>query len=410
MISKYYPRVLAIYSILVFFTGLSGYLFLAEKLSAPPLYWIIALVVAALPICLSPHSLLTILRSPLALWGFGFLMISGIWLLFDATPSDIVWQEFRTRVLSVVFVVTLLVIFSKKDAQAWARRATFVAVLVGVGLNVYELFNPTAFSSVTGRSAGFYVNPTQSAVALTVGLIISLKEVKPRFQLLFVLLTGLGVFLTFSRAGIVGCGIVLLLLLKAKQINLRRSASAALVGLIVAMVMVGWEWDSLTTKLADLNVLNSNVLNRISFFTDARAEDFSADERKQVAARAWEMFSESPIVGHGVGASLDWNYEQSSHNEYLNMMVDHGVFGTFILPLLVLAVVWQSSGEFKPISIVFAVYILFIGFFSHNILSERHFLIAFALVATMTKASHAHHSAVREVPVESHSHYHEFAR
>src|SRR5215467_9878494 len=149
----------------MFFTGFSGYLFLAEKLAAPPLYWILALVIAAAPLCLSSGSLLTVSRSPLALWGYGFLVVSGVWLLFEPSPSEVVWQEFRTRVLSVAFILTLLLIFSKKDTQIWATRATVVAVLLGVGLNVFELFHPMAFSAVSGRSAGFYINPTQAAVA-----------------------------------------------------------------------------------------------------------------------------------------------------------------------------------------------------------------------------------------------------
>jgi O-antigen ligase len=409
MISRAYPRILAVYSILAFFTGLSSYLFLAEKLTAPPLYWIIALVVAAMPICLSPDSLSTILRSPLALWGYAFVMISGVWLLFETSPSEVVLQEFRTRVLSVIFIVTLLLVFSREDTQLWARRATFVAVLLGVGLNFYELFHPLTFSAVTGRSAGLYVNPTQSAAALTLGLIISLKQVKPALKLLFALVVGMGVFLTFSRAGVIGWGIVLILLVKTKQVDLRRSAATAVVISILAILIAVWQWDALTTKLADLNVLNANVINRISFFKDARAEDFSADERKQVAALAWEMFSENPILGHGVGASVDWSYEQSSHNEYLNLMVDHGILGFFILPFLVLAVIWRSDRECKQMSFVFAVFILFMGFFSHNILSERHFLISFALFATMSKGDSLG-SVVMEVPLESYTHYHQLAR
>ena len=406
MIRQYYPRILAIASVFIFFTSLSLYLYSSENLSSPPLYWIIGLAVAAAPLCFSKRGLGIILQSPLALWCYGFLLVSAVWMLFQPSPSDIVLQEFRTRILSVLFILTLLCIFNREDVQMWARRAILVAVLLGVGLNIYELFNPLAFSFVTGRSAGLYINPNMSAVALILGMIMTIAVVTPRLRMLFALAIGLGVFLTFSRAGIIGWVLVLVVFIKTGQISLKRSIIVGLGVLFLASVVVGWQWEHIQYKLEDLGVLNRNVLTRVDWLAGNEEIDASSSERKQVAELGWEMFSESPVIGRGVGASIDWSYEKSSHNEYLNMMVDHGILGLFILPLLVVASTWRARGQSKLISISFAAFILVLGFFSHNVLSERHILIIFSLLASMVTTSRLDYAYEKKRPCENTAYYH----
>ena len=57
------------------------------------------------------------------------------------------------------------------------------------------------------------------------------------------------------------------------------------------------------------------------------------------------------------------------------------------LPVLVLAVTWGASGEARQIGLTFAVFMLFIGFFSHNVLDERYCLMMFSLMAAMVVSS-----------------------
>ena len=91
-------------------------------------------------------------------------------------------------------------------------------------------------------------------------------------------------------------------------------------------------------QLKGLGVLNQNVLERVDWFTNPKGtDDYSLIERQDVAREAWRMFTEQPILGHGLASTKDWSYAVSSHNQYLNLMVDHGILGAFILPVLVLA-------------------------------------------------------------------------
>src|SRR3990172_7045460 len=152
MIAKHYPRALALAAVFIFYTNLDGYLFSSDILpSTAPVYWVIAYFVLAIPLVFDRKLLSLILRSPLTWWCYGFLLISGIWLFFQASHSEIVWLGFGIRVSSVGFLVCLLVLLSRENAQLWARCALLVAVLLGVATNLFELFHPATFSPIVGR-------------------------------------------------------------------------------------------------------------------------------------------------------------------------------------------------------------------------------------------------------------------
>jgi O-antigen ligase len=260
-------------------------------------------------------------------------------------------------------------------------------------MNIYELFNPLAFSSVLGRSAGFYINPNQCGAALVLGMILSIGLLPQRYRLLFGLIVGLAVFLTFSRAAIIGWFIVISLMIKFGEISLKRSlmVGSTIVALIAVITLS--EWNTLQYKLEGLGVLNTNVLARVGWLNNFASDDYSSLERKQIAELAWGMFADRPIFGSGVAASLTWSFEKSSHNQYLNMMVDHGILGMFFLPLLVLAICWRATADVKPTAIALGTFISWWGFFSHNIFSERYILLSFALLSAMVMTSRLTHKA-----------------
>jgi ABC-type amino acid transport system permease subunit len=69
------------------------------------------------------------------------------------------------------------------------------------------------------------------------------------------------------------------------------------------------------------------------------------------------------------------------------MMVDHGILGLFVLPLLILAALWGLRPAQYDLALPFAMFLSMWGFFSHNVLEERYILVAVALVGSIV-ASH----------------------
>jgi O-antigen ligase len=389
MIENRYQRILAISATLIFFTNMSVYLFVTEKASIPPYYWIVLFGAAAAPLCLSRSFFKLAMQSLMVRWCYGFLMVTGVWLLFQPSQnSEVVWQELYVRLWSVVFMLVMLAVFSTEDAQLWTRRSILFVVLLVIAINVYELFNPLTFSLVMGRSAAFYRNPNQCGMALIIGMIFSIGALPHRYRIFYAFLVALGVFLTFSRAAILGWSVTMIALLITKEIRLKRSWVMALAGTAVFIfALIPW-WGDLINQLNNAGVLNSNVVARLEWLKNPTLEDSSASDRQEVLEVAWQKVADSPIVGQGVGAAqnllrIENDVEISSHNQYMNLMVDHGVAGMLILPLMILALTWRARGETRRISLVFAAYILTLGFFTHNIFELRFIVMSFSLMAAM---------------------------
>ena len=384
-----YGRLLAVLGVMIFFTNLAVYFSLSPIASLPPLYFIVGFTVLASPVFCSRDSLANFRQSSIVIWCYGFIFISAVWLVFQRVPSETAWQGLRTRILSVFLILLLICVFRKPDAQLWARRGILVAVVIAIAINLYEVFNPMAFSIVQGRSAGLYYNPNQCGAALVLGMIFSVGILRDRYRLLFILIVGIAIFLTVSRGAILGWFIASLFMVAQGQVNLRRSL---LIGAsVVAVILIGLasQWDRVQYQLMDIGVLNKDVSKRIESFVNPQefATDDSAAQRAAVFGGAWEMFASNPVVGYGLGASREWEYEISSHNQYLNLMVDHGALGFFVLPLIILASMWGAQGEARQVSFSFAAFIASWGFFSHNVLEEYYILLCFALLASMSVTS-----------------------
>jgi O-antigen ligase len=387
--AKIYRRIVVVCAIFALFTHLSIYLSSPDAISLSPWFWIAGFAVAALPFYLSPESFNLVKRSPLPLWGYGFVLLSGTWLLVQGKTSEITWQEFRLRIFSSVLLSVMLVIFATPEARIWARRAIVAAVLFAVALNIFEMFNPMTFSNSQGRSAGLYVIATQSGEALVVGMILGIGALPHRYRLLFALIAGSGVLMTFSRGPLFGWLLAVAILFKTGQISAKRSLMIAGGCAVLVVLLTIVFWQPLMNKLLDFGMLNQDVATRMEGFVnpDQFGTDESSLRRREVVAYSWQLFKERPLLGHGVAASKEWDFYMGPHNQYLALMVDHGILGLFILPLLLLAVVWRARGEARHLGWAVGVFTIFEGWFSHTVLNDHYMILSFALLSSMAVGS-----------------------
>jgi hypothetical protein len=279
-------------------------------------------------------------------------------------------------------------IFSRNPTIHYLTRwAIFLAVLITVFNSIYEFFNPAAFNALGngGRVTGFYLNPNSNGCALILGMIFSVSILQPIYRLPFVYLVGIGVFLTFSRGAILGWLITVIIFTVAGVLHFNKILYWIL-GIGTFIISLGSQWWQELLQNLDLN---ANSLERIAWFQNISTSDSedSADSRLEVAQLAWQMFMKHPFLGNGIGSTLTWNVEISTHNIYLYYMADHGIIGVLILPVLVYGAIRHARGETKYIGLAFAVFILLWGLFSHNVLEERYILILFSLMAGMTEGS-----------------------
>jgi prepilin signal peptidase PulO-like enzyme (type II secretory pathway) len=64
-------------------------------------------------------------------------------------------------------------------------------------------------------------------------------------------------------------------------------------------------------------------------------------------------------------------------------MLDHGVLGAAIMPLLILALIWRAQGETRRVGLIFGATILWLSFLTHTMLNFGPNLILFPLLAAM---------------------------
>lgn len=395
-----YHAGLVLAAIAVFFTNLPDYVHhqnLAEALSVPK-NWVIAFCVLSVPIVIRKHSFEPALQSPITLWCLAYLWITVMWQL-NSSQSDETWRELRLRVLSVVELLIAFMVLAVPAAIRFGRQCLVVAVLFGVALNVYEVFYPSTFSLVSGRSAGFYMNPNLSGQALVLGMVLSMNTLAVFWRIPFILLTGVGAFATFSRASILGWLIGVVGMLVCSKVRLRDVLPSLGFFLVVGALVVIPRLDQWLNTWELTGTMNADVLERLEWLSNPfEVSDHSSWSRATVAREAWSKFADASLFGSGTGSTHDMVIEP--HNQYLALMVDHGIIGAVILPFMLVALVWKARGETRRTALVFSATVLVLSVWTHSILRDEHSLVLYSLMAAMTFVSRAV-PAVSLVPVKA---------
>lgn len=365
---------LAVFVVAVFFTKFADYAYVAGIVPVPPsvpryfLYFAVFLTAA-----FDWDRSARLIRNPVFWWGLAFIVITFLWVFPTAHHHD-VQVLFRDRMHAVAFLFCCLFILDSETSIRAARWALVFAVILGFAMNLWDAIVPLQFSPIYGRSAGFYGNPNQAGIALVLGMVLGIKVLPPIWRPFFYLLVVAGVAMTFSRSAFVAVLIAGIGLLMMRHLTARQVGAVSLL-LFVSGSLYLSTFDSWDQFLRDSNFLNDNTRSRAEFTTD----DASSQTRKALAIAAFNMYKDSPIWGSGLGSSIVWGREASSHNVYLNLMVDHGLVGFLLAPLLLFAV-WRRQRDAALIVLI----AFWWGFYSHNLLVERYILFCLALQAMVT--------------------------
>ena len=360
--------------------------------------YIFALVAVSIVFFLIVDSI-RFVNSNLIFWCIWFLIITLTWHIFDSSDSEV----FNQRIVSLGYLLgfTLLIAGDTKSIY-FARIAIILAMLLAAVNNVYDFLTPFYFVpagdvfSNPGRSAGFYINANRAGAALVVGMIFTATLIPLKYRVPYMLIIFIGVLLTFSRMSILAWGIYAVIIAVQKNINYRQLILSIACLSVILIVL-----PRLISNVSFGEDSRSNIENRLEWITNIgqRSDDESSSERKYLAARSFDMIISSPIFGNGLGSTQSWSEVASTHNIYLSLMADQGVIiGILIIPLLILSIVKGAHGEARSLAIPFGLIIIFIGFFSHNVLDEYHYLIGFALMGAITAQSF---QLFRQTPTEN---------
>ncbi len=394
--SNYYHKAVVVATVGIFYTAIDNYVYvnLGWQLLEAPKHWMLLLCLVSLPILITHMTTGKRFDLPVTIWCFGFALLTVVWFV-PSSQSDMAWQEVRWRFVAIIQLLTFLMIFREPGSARFARKTLVVAVLFGVALNIYEVFVPLSFSHVIGRSAGLYVNPNMAGEALVLGMILSVTFLAPRYRVPFVLLTGIGILSTFSRAAILTWVIAVAGLILLGRLSVRHIVTSSVVCLLLATFVLLPRWDQLLTTWERTGVLNINVLQRIEWLTNpVGVVDLSRWEREYVAKQAWDKIAESPFIGSGTGSSRGAYTE--THNTHLAFMQDHGLIGVLILPLFLFAATWRARGETRSVAIVFGCVIVVLSFFTHELFHTGYNFIVLSLMAAMSRDEGTQRTVIME--------------
>jgi len=345
-----------------------------------PLFLVIAIVGGAIgAVATEPHRPSKLLRSPLLLWCYLYLLLTtawGIWRWNVGGPTD---QSIADRYRCVAFLVAMAIAFDDGRARRLGRIAVVGVALFTSCVTIAESAGVLVFDDslhrTLGRAAGFYVNPNLAGLAITFGLAVGISVV-PRVARIPVLLVGAaGIAATFSRGALLCLAVLVAFLLWRKELNPLWTA-VAVAGVALWLAFNG---GSLEAMLDTSGVLNRDTLARLSMEADDSG-------RVALARKVWHMYLDSPWVGQGLATE---RAGRISHNIYLSLAAEHGVLGILAYPALLVAIAWRHRRA-VGVALVF----LLAGFFSHNLLEDESALLCLALAAARPLGA----TSEREVP------------
>ena len=374
-----YQYILSIIATFLFFSDIPDYLFAAPLIPVVPLFWMIGLAILSIPFFKKVANI----PKPLLIWMVLYLTIATLSLM-TLSADEISFTDYRSKVLSVLFIVVMYAIFQQKST-IHIKYTILAVVLMSVCNNMYELLNPRVFTEMNvGRPAGFYIDPNKTGCALMLGMLLSISIIRKPYRWILVVVTGVGIMATFSRGALLGWVICTFLLIAGRVLcDQRRKIILPALILVFLLGSIN-PLKTLTDYFkGDATGANWDIVNRLEEFQNPSLSEDSAMERQAVAAGGWIMFGNHPFWGNGLASTRKWKYEVSTHNMYLYYMADHGILGVLFLPGVIFDVVYRNNGEQKIILLCFVVFMSLWGLFSHEVLAERYTLSSFALLAAM---------------------------
>lgn len=310
-----------------------------------------------------------------------FAMIAWLSLIGAALPDadlgDGGIELIKSTIDFLLFLLAIPLAIVFVSNANW-RFACGLALVASVGSILVDTVNPGTFSMLEYRAAGFGVNPNMGAAQSGLLLIGVLDWKQPRLtpiSCLWVALAFAGVFMTLSRSGIlmlgISCSMYLFLCVKRDGMKV--------IVLLTGLVLCG---GSYALTVADVAKNSTTLLDgsnsRVKMFTgEFDAMDSADDSRVELVGDYLDLIFKHPILGWGTG--FNSGADLGSHNMFLALWVDNGIFGM----LAYLMVIWSlfrigrhhHSWECVAIAINFFVQ----SFFSHNLLEDKTLVLLMAI-------------------------------
>ena len=289
-------------------------------------------------------------KNAIPFWMYIILLIPGVLIgVFTLTGL----YEIRNAISNTISGPACLGVVALYTYQRKIHISTLNNILLAVGLPILShltyiiLFNPSVKDVITGTdssgvtSGGF--GPNQVSTILGLGIFIYFSRIilqsKNNFNIILNLFI-ISIFafrsiVTFSRGGVF-TAIVMIVILTVNLYFLTGSKGKFKLNFLIIILLMGsvfiWVYSSIQTNgLIQKRYNNQDATGRVKESKMSGREDLIKSEIN--------MFFDNPVLGVGVGKSIEIRHEQTgliaaSHNEITRLLAEHGAIGITILLIL----------------------------------------------------------------------------
>lgn len=373
--------------LVVTFLNLPAYAFaLNESILPKYFYFLFALLLSPL-VFLKTRNFIAYLLTPIALWAIALIALNCVHLIADGNALSESINVTLTRIQRIGITILLGFAFASMDRDACKKIFVLLAIVVPCAVIADFLYPGFFYSADTrgitiGRAAATYLNSTNASEAILVLFILACPSVPKRYRSPLIILCGIGVMLTFSRAGMAAWLLIFAYLLISRKLT-RASAVAALFVASIPLISGGLE--SYLRQRADLDQSIENIENRLSFLSKKKYDDGSALERAAVLQGGWEAFLSNPVTGIGAGKTMnesrEWPYQVSTHNQLILLAAEYGIPGVLAWCWLGFCLMRGRYFQNKDFQRLMFLFFLMMTPFTHNMFDVPYWLLTFMLVA-----------------------------
>lgn len=310
---------------------------------------------------------------------FSYLLFAMLVVASSAFISDeYAYVALMAAIWGGIYLISFGALFALTFHRGHDPRLIFLlGAVAAVLLNVVDFFDQGKyFEAMEGfgvRAAGFFVNANKAAEAILLSMTLAIIYLPKRYRVLFCYFCLVGVILTLSRSGMLGWLLLFLMFMAFDVVSKKVAALSLLAGFFFSgMLLTFFEFSS---NFVDIALLSE----RVDFIAKGGDSRVIQDARIGLARQAFDLFSNSPLFGNGVYSLLRNGASQLSHNQYLAISSDFGIIGLFVY-CLILHFCWVRREMGAMMAFLF---VLYWGFFSHNILDSHVFYMGLAYLAVL---------------------------
>lgn len=289
-------------------------------------------------------------RNAMAYWVYLILLIPGVLIAATVLSNSVEDRKIISFVISgpVCLGFCALYTYQRKITYSQLNNILLALALPILTLTTYLiLYNPSVRDVITGTdsnvqaSGGF--GPNQVSTVLGIGIFVFVLRALLQSQNLQTLLLNLGIagiitfraIVTFSRGGVFTAIAMISLLIIGTYFKFNGKAKVKLNYFILVLTIstsLIWGYSLLQTNgLIGKRYANQDAAGRVkeSRFTG----------REELGASEINAFLANPVLGVGVGKTIDDRLESTgvntaSHNEITRLLAEHGSLGILILLIL----------------------------------------------------------------------------